>query len=118
MAYTVYDTAAVTTAIQEVLTKEQVSDLLSNLFPLDTPLQQILTQEPVQHVFCEENLDTFSAAEISRVNGVFGATASFVTTSAKPEGHVYTDDVPTYEAKIKSVIEMLWLQQRHRQGEA
>lgn len=105
-AYTTYNTAAVTAAIQENLIKEQVGDLVSNLFPLDTPLQQILEKVPMNSVFVEQPIDTFSSTLINRAASVFAHSADFATTSAKPEGFVYTNKTPKYAGRLKSVAEI------------
>lgn len=104
--YTTYATDSVVTAINEALIKESVGDLITNLFPLDTPLQQILEKVPMNHVFTEQPVDTFSSALINRANSVFSASNSFGTTSAKPEGFTFTNVTPQYPAKLKSVAEI------------
>lgn len=105
-SYTTYNTASVTSTIQEALIKEQVGDLITNLFPLDTPLQQILEKVPMNHVFMEQPVDTFSSSLINRAASVFSASASFATTSAKPEGFTFSDITPQYPGRLKSVAEI------------
>lgn len=104
--YTTYATDSVVSAINESLVKESVGDLITNLFPLDTPLQQILEKVPMNHVFTEQPVDTFSSSLINRANSVFTASNSFGTTSAKPEGFTFTNVTPQYPAKLKSVAEI------------
>lgn len=104
--YTAYSPTAVTQ--QELLVKESVQDLVTNLFPLDTPLQQILEKMPMSNVFTEQPVDTFNT--ITRTNAVFAASASFGTTHAKPESFTYATTTPIYQGKLKSVAEIQGLQ--------
>lgn len=104
--YTVYSPTAVTQ--QELLVKESVQDLITNLYPLDTPLQQILEKVPMSNVFTEQPVDTFNT--ITRTSAVFSASASFGTTHAKPEGFTYATTTPIYPARLKSVAEIQGLQ--------
>jgi len=100
--YTVYSPTAVT--LQEALVKEDVSDLITNLFPLDTPLQQVLSKRPMNNVFTEQPVDTFTS--IVRTTAPFAASASFATTFAKPENFAYADSTPQYPGRLKSVAEI------------
>lgn len=100
--FTVYSPTAVT--LQEALVKEDVSDLISNLFPLDTPLQQVLTRRPMNNVFSEQPIDTFN--NITRTTAPFAASASFATTFAKPEAFAFATGTPQYPARLKSVAEI------------
>lgn len=95
-------------ALQESLIKESVQDLITNLFPLDTPLQQILEKVPMQNVYTEQPVDTFNT--ITRTSSVFSLSANFGTTHAKPEGFTYTSGTPQYPAKLKSIAEIQGLQ--------
>lgn len=104
--YTAYSPTAVTQ--QELLVKESVEDLVTNLYPLDTPLHQILESRPMNSVFTEQPVDTFNT--ITRTSAVFSASASFGTTHAKPEGFTYATTTPIYQAKLKSVAEIQGLQ--------
>lgn len=105
--YTVWDTTAVGSAAQESLVKESVQDLITNLFPLDTPLQQILEKVPMGNVYTETPVDTFSSTMISRVSSVFGSSgATAATTSAQTEGATYSSGTPQYPARLKSVAEI------------
>lgn len=101
--YTTFNNATVTTTIQEALIKESVGDLISNLFPLDTPLQQILEKVPMNSVFTEQPIDTFGTALINRVASVFTESNNFATTNAKPEGWTFSNTAPQYPARLKSV---------------
>lgn len=106
MAYTVYSTSA--TTLQETLLKEQVSDLMSNLFPLDMPLHQVLEQMPLRSVMQEFPVDTFSTSRINRVSTRFGSAGAIAsTTSAKAEAATYSDLTPEqYAGKIRGVAEI------------
>lgn len=102
--YTVYNNTSVNATIQEALVKEDVSDLISNLFPLDTPLQQILEKRPMSSVFMESPVDTF--AGITRNSTVLAATSLAAGTFARPEGATYTATTPAYPGRLKSVAEI------------
>lgn len=105
--YTVWSTSGVGSAAQESLVKESVQDLITNLFPLDTPLQQILEKVPMGNIFTETPVDTFGTGLISRVSSVFGSSgATASTTSAQAEGATYTSGTPQYPARLKSVAEI------------
>lgn len=91
--------------LNEKLLKEDVSDLITNLFPLDTPLQQALSSQPMSSVFTEYPVDTYSS--ITRTAAVVAASANPGTSLlAKPEGYTYTTSTPQYPAKLKSVAEI------------
>src|SRR4026207_715400 len=98
------DNTAVGTAINEATLKEQVQDLLINLFPLDTPLQQVCERINMNSTFMSQPIDTYN--DITRVSSLFDASANFVTTNAKPEGFTYVSGTPQYPAKLKSVAEI------------
>jgi hypothetical protein len=104
--YTVYSTTAGT--LNETLVKESVQDLITNLYPLDTPLQQILEKVPMNNVFTEQPVDTFNT--ITRTSAVFDASSALATTHAKPEGFTYSTGTAQYPAKLKSVAEIQGLQ--------
>lgn len=106
MTYTVNSLSATTQL--EILMKEGVSDQMSNLFPLDMPLHQILEQMPIQSTFYEFPIDTFLSSRIARVSSVFEAAsgAGASTIAAKPEKHTYTDLTDQYPAKIRGVVEI------------
>lgn len=106
--YTVWPTAAVGSTANEVLVKEDVSDLITNLFPLDTPLQQVLSRRSMQNVFTEQPVDTFTS--ITRTNASLVAAANAVGVLPKPEGHVYTSGSAQYPARLKSVAEIQGIQ--------
>jgi len=109
MVYTVYGLTG--GGLNEALVKENVGNLISNLFPLEFKLQQLLAHEPVSSVFVEKPIDTFTSAMINRVSSVFGSSgATAATTSAKPEAHTYTAYTEAYPAKLKSVMEIQGLQ--------
>lgn len=105
-SYTSWDTAAVGSAAQETLMKESVADLISNLFPLDTPLQQILEKIPMDREQMSFPLDWFAATQIVRTSAQFSASASFATTAAKPEGFTYSDHTPQFPRLLISVNEI------------
>lgn len=107
--YTVYDTSAVTSTIQESLVKESVQDLITNLFPLDTPLQQILEKVPMQHVYVQQPVDTFSS--ITRTAAVLAANSGGTGQFQKTEGATYTSGTPQYAKRlISGVAEIQGLQ--------
>lgn len=109
--YTVWNAGTVTTLPNEALLKEQVQDLLINLFPLDTPLQQILGRVQMQSVYEQQPIDTFPTAMINRVSSVFSTGgSSFADIHAKPEGHTYVTGTPQFPAKLKSVAEIQGIQ--------
>lgn len=98
---------AVGGALNEVLLKEDVSDLITNLFPLDTCLHQALGTQPMPSTFTEYPVDTFTS--ILRTTAVVGSSAIAspdATLLAKPEGHTFTTSTPQYPAKLKSVAEI------------
>lgn len=99
--YTVYDAAAVNSTIQESLVKESVGDLITNLFPLDTPLQQILEKVPMQHVYHQQPVDTFTG--ITRTSAVL-ATGSSPTQLQRGEGATYTSSTPQYPKRLISCV--------------
>lgn len=111
-SYTAYEGVDTTVGLlREVLIKEDVSDLISNLFPLDTPLQQVLERVPMNNVFMEFPVDTFTT--IFRSSAQVGNTAvgqpELLTTGgilAKPEGYTYTTSTPNYPARLKGVAEI------------
>ncbi len=92
--------------LNETLLKEDVSDLISNLWPSDYPLQQALGSRPMSSVFTEYGVDTYS--NITRSTSIVGqSTADPATTySARPEGYSATSGTPQYPAKLKSVAEI------------
>lgn len=105
MTYTV--NALTATTLNEVLLKEQVSDQISNLFPLDMPLHQVLEQVPVQSTFMEFPIDSFPSTDINRVSSLFGSSgATAATTSARPESHTPTDSADFYPRKLRGVVEI------------
>lgn len=107
MAYSVWPTASVGSAANEALVKESVGDLISNLFPLETPLQSILGKMPMNNVETYQPIDTFSTSLINRVSSVFGSSgATSLTTSAQTEGSSPTDYTAQYPGKLKSVAEI------------
>ena len=106
--YTVWDNTASGSAQQEALVKESVQDLLTNLYPTDTPLQQILDKIPMANVYTDVPVDTITT--IDRSTSGFSASASFASTLAKPEGWTYSRSTPQYPAKLRSVAEIQGLQ--------
>lgn len=102
--YTTWDTTAVGSAAQEALIKEDVGDLITNLFPLDTPLQQIIEKRPMGNVFADYPVDTFTG--IVRTSAVLAASSGASSTFAKAEGATYTATTPAYPGRLKSVAEI------------
>jgi len=102
--FLLFDNTAVATAVNEATLKEQVQDLLINLFPLDTPLQQVCERIAMNSVFMYQPIDTYN--DISRVSSVFDAGGDWNAINAKPEGHTYASGTPQYTAKLKSVAEI------------
>ena len=111
MTYLINDSTAGTAL--EVFRKEQVEDLIINLFPLDTPLHQILGARPMTS-YLKQPVDTFSSALINRVSSVFAAgdrSTNWNASSAKPEGHTYASYTEGYGAlMISGVAEIQGLQ--------
>jgi len=102
MVYTVRDTAT-DGALQEILQKESVGDLITNLFPEETPLHQTLEKVGMSSLSHEEPMDTLG--NVLRVSTAFNASSHFATTLAKPEGYTgYTDYTSVYPAKRISVV--------------
>lgn len=97
MTYLINSASAST--LTEVLRKEQVEDLILNLFPLDTPLHQTLGTRPMTSYEIQP-LDTFQSALINRVSTVFPANAGATNLSAMPEGHTYSNYTESYGAKL------------------
>jgi hypothetical protein len=116
--YTIYDVTAGSAGLQESLVKESVGDLIVNLFPLDTPLQQILEKVPMNNVFTEQPIDTFGSSYIPRAGSFTlstlfdnsGTSADFASILARPEGWTYTQTTAQYPARLKSVAEIQGLQ--------
>ena len=106
--YLVWNNLDVTTLPNEALLKENVGDLIINLFPLDTPLHQVLgTVDLGGNVFYEQPVDTFSTALINRSSAVFGTTAAQIASdlsNAKPEGFTYVTGTPQYQVKMKACV--------------
>jgi len=100
------DNTAVATAMNEATLKEQVQDLLINLFPLDTPLQQVCERINMNSTFMYQPIDTYNSSDISRVSSVFDAGGDWNAINAKPEGFTYSTATPQYTAKLKSVAEI------------
>jgi len=100
-----------TGTLKEVLIKEDVSDLISNLFPLDTPLQQVLERVAMNNVFMEFPVDTFSTIfrSSTQVGNATAANPGVLTSSgilAKPEGYTFTTSTPSYPARLRGVAEI------------
>jgi hypothetical protein len=111
MVYTVWDQSTANAAALEALLKEQVQDLLINLFPLDTPLQQVCGREQMGSTHDAQPIDTFGttgAERIRRVASVFSPTAGadFTFVLAKPEGHTYPQTATQFPSKLVSVAEI------------
>lgn len=104
--FMVWPTASVGSAANETLLKEAVSDVMSNLFPLDLTLHQMFSRIGMQNVEQNFTLDYFSTALINRASSVFDASSGGASTFAKPEGHTYTDRTPEWQDKIKSVAQI------------
>jgi hypothetical protein len=107
--YTVWSTSAVGSAAQEALVKESVGDLITNLFPLDTPLQQILEKVPMNNVFHEQPVDSFG--NINRTSAAFATNSGGTAQIAKQEGATYTSTTARYPKRmIACVAEIQGLQ--------
>lgn len=103
--YTIWPSAAASTTINESLVKEDVSDFITNMFPLDTPLQQVLDKVPMNNVFTEQPVDTFT--NITRTSAITLATSNLADMFARPEGYdSYTTGSAQYPARLKSVAEI------------
>lgn len=102
--YLVYPTTSVGSAANEVLVKEDVSDLISNLFPLDTPLQQILSRRPMNNVFSEQPIDTHTL--ITRTSAALAAADGGTSDLQRPEGETPATTTPQYPARLKMVAEI------------
>jgi hypothetical protein len=102
--FLLFSNTDVVAAANEATLKEQVQDLLINLFPLDTPLQQVCERVAMNSVFMSQPIDTYN--DISRVSSVFDAGADWNGINAKPEGHTYVSGTPQFTAKLKSVAEI------------
>lgn len=111
MTYTLYTLSSTSggESLQAILAKESIADLISNLFPLDYPIQQFLGREPMSDVWKEFPVDTFAgitrtAASVAMGTAAIGAGA--LDSIVKPESHTPTDDTDTYEHKIRAVSEL------------
>ena len=109
--YTVYDPTTGGAGLQEALVRESVADITTNLFPLDTPAQQILEKFPMQNVLTEMPVDTFSSTIIPRtgIGTLFSnsaTSASFANILARPEAWTFTNNTAQYPARLKSVAEI------------
>lgn len=106
--YLVWNNNTATTAANEALLQENVGDLIVNLFPLDTPLHQVLgVQDMGGSVFYEQPIDTFSTALINRASAVFGTSGVPIAPSAsnaKPEGYTFTSYTPQYQVRMKACV--------------
>lgn len=103
MTYTInhLDTASTLT---ELLRKENVEDLIVNLFPLDTPLHQTLETVSMGS-YIKTPVDTFNSGLINRVSSVFGnGTAGWATVNVRPEGHTYTNYTEGYGQQMISGV--------------
>lgn len=101
--YTLYDNTAVG-SIQEAWRREDIDDLVVNLFPLDTPLHQTLESVPVSH-YKQQPIDTFSSTQIPRTSAVFATSgAAWSSVLARPEGYTYTDEAENYGGKLISCV--------------
>lgn len=106
MTYVLYDGATSTTA-QAVLAKENVDDVISNLFPLDYPLQQWLERVPMGPTpYKEFPVDTFSGITRTSASVAMDADQAGNDTVVKYEGEDATDITDTYEHKIRAVAEI------------
>jgi hypothetical protein len=102
--FTVFSNVSASDVIQEKLVKEDVNDLISNLFPLDTPLQQALGKRQMQSTFCEFPIDTFTT--IRRTSAVTLATSGLAGVNAQPEAAAFSAPVSQYPARLKAVAEI------------
>lgn len=111
-AYAVWDNLAVGTTIQEALVKESVQDLVTNMFPLDARLQTLCGSVPLNNIYTEFPVDTYS--NINRATTAFSASADLNASTnaplARPEGFTYTTTSPFYAGKLRMVAEIQGLQ--------
>lgn len=117
MTYLVYGPTNAAGSLKEALVKEDVSDLITNLFPLDTPLTQVLSKTPMNNVFTEQPVDFYSTgvnSGIVRTNAGIAINTGNAdpegTFLQKPEGHTFTTSTPFYPARLKSVAEIQGIQ--------
>lgn len=107
--YTLYAGTAVSSTMagpNEVLVKEDVSDLISNLFPYDTPLHQLLEREPMSQIFKEAPVD--DEAGIVRTSTSVGMNAAGVGADSvvKLEASTASAGAAAYPSKIRAVNEI------------
>lgn len=96
-----YDTTAGT--LNQVNLAESVEDVVTNLFPLETPLQTQLGSKGVRSVYHRYPIDTFT--NITRTNALFAA-GTVATNHQKPEGHTPTTGAPTQAGQLAGVVEI------------
>lgn len=107
MTYSLYNTGASTAAAQAVLLKENVADLISNLFPLDYPLTQTLEQVPLGgSPWKELPVDTFGQITRTAASVAMSTTTARTDTAVKIEGATPSSLTDEYGHKIRCVSEI------------
>lgn len=102
--YVLYPNLAVSpqTGLNEVLLKEDVQDLLSNLFPLDLQLHAWCDRIDMSQVLKESPIDTYGQGNaITR-----DATGYTGSAGLREEGIVPVDGAPQYPWKLRAVAEL------------
>lgn len=107
MTYTLYNTGASTAAAQAVLLKENVADIISNLFPLDYPLIQTLEQVSLGgSPWKELPVDSFSTITRTASAVAMATTTGRTDTTVRIEGATPTALTDEYAHKIRCVSEI------------
>lgn len=107
--YTLYAGTSVSSTMagpNEVLVKEDVSDLVTNLFPYDTPLHQFLERESMSQIFKESPVDDETA--ITRTSTAVGMNAAGVGADSvvKLEASTASPGATQYPSKVRGVAEI------------
>lgn len=90
-------------ALNEPNLAESVEDVVTNLFPLYTPIQSWLGTKQVRSIFHLWPIDTFN--NITRTAAMFSA-GTVATNLQKPEGYTPTTSTPLYAGQLKGVVEL------------
>jgi hypothetical protein len=92
-------------AVTEVLTKENVQDLIVNLFPYDTELDQIIGEMSMGNApSIQTPLDT--SADISRTSGALAANVKAESSLAINTTTLASDSATSFQIKLKAVAEI------------
>ena len=100
--YTVWNSTASNT-IQEALVREDVNDLISNLFPLDTPLQQALGKVAMTSTFKEFPIDGFN--NIARTSAILLAASGAANVNPKAEANTISTGALQLPVRFKCIAE-------------